>query len=87
MLRECQSTILIRHAFDKPSTSGIAGFHCAAFSHARLSAAASASHVTGGQVERRNRVICPSGCLLKGLSSLFFGFSEKYLLPSDPNQI
>jgi len=30
---------LIRHGFDKPSTSGIAGFHCTALSHARLSAA------------------------------------------------
>jgi hypothetical protein len=49
--------------FDKPSTSGNAGFHRAAFSHARLSAAASASDVTGGQVERRHRVICPSGGL------------------------
>jgi hypothetical protein len=83
MLRECQSTILIRHGFDKPSTSGNADFHCAAFSHARLSAAASASHVTGGQVERRNRFARRAA----GLSSLFFGFSEKYLLPSDPNRI
>jgi len=32
-------------------------------------------------------VICPSGGLLTGVSSLFFGFSEKYLLPPDPNQI
>jgi len=28
--------------------------------------------VTGGQVERRNRVICPTGGLLTGLSSLLF---------------
>jgi hypothetical protein len=33
------------------------------------------------------RLICPSGVLPIFLSSLFFGFSEKYLLPSDPNQI
>jgi hypothetical protein len=57
---------LIRQGFDKPqgfdklSTSGNAGFHCAALGHARLSAAASASDVT---VERRHRVICPSGGL------------------------
>jgi hypothetical protein len=36
---------------------------------------------------RPAQVICPSGGLLEGLSSLFFGFSEKYLLPPDPNQI
>jgi len=31
-------------------------------------------------------VICPSGGLLKGLSSLFFGFSEIFLFPLTPNQ-
>src|SRR3982074_196967 len=34
-----------------------------------------------------NLVICPSGGFLTGLSSLFFGFSEKYLLPLTPNHI
>jgi hypothetical protein len=28
-------------------------------------------------------VICPSGGFLTGLSSHFFGFSERYLLPPD----
>jgi hypothetical protein len=36
---------------------------------------------------RPAQVICSSGGLSTGLSSLFFGFSEKYLLPPDPNQI
>jgi len=40
-----------------------------------------------GRMNDLPQVICPSGGLLKGLSSLFFGFSEKYLLPPDPNQI
>src|SRR5713101_7182992 len=33
------------------------------------------------------QVICPSGGLSTGLSSLFFGFSEKYLLPPAPNHV
>jgi len=34
-----------------------------------------------------SRVICPSGGLLTGLSSLFFRIFRKILVPSDPNQI
>jgi hypothetical protein len=41
---------------------------------------------TSGICSRRYQVICPSGGFLTGLSSHFFGFSEKYLLPPDPNQ-
>src|SRR5258705_11964321 len=33
------------------------------------------------RIERLGLVICPSGGLLTGLSSLYFGFSEKYLFP------
>ena len=40
-----------------------------------------------GEAKGYSGVICPSGVLPIFLSSLFFGFSEKYLLPSDPNQI
>ena len=34
-----------------------------------------------------SRVICQSGGLLTGLSSLFFGFSEIFLFPLTPNHI
>ena len=42
-----------------------------------------ASHGLRAQGEKPAQVICPSGGLLTGLSSHFFGFSEKYLLPPD----
>src|SRR6266581_3242323 len=50
----------------------------------RLSAAASASHVTGGQVERHNRVICPTGILLTCVSSLISDFPKDISVAAHP---
>jgi len=52
-----------------------------------FAALAMTARVSRGSTHPTNLVICPSGCFLTGLSSPFFGFSEKYFFPPDPNQI
>ena len=47
---------MIRHGFDKASTSGNACLHRAALSHARLSAVASASRIVPADNKRRARL-------------------------------
>jgi hypothetical protein len=46
-----------------------------------------ASHGLRAQGEKPAQVICPSGGLLTGLSSLLFRIFRKIFVPSDPNQI
>jgi hypothetical protein len=46
-----------------------------------------ASHGLRAQGEKPAQVICPSGGLLTGLSSLLFLIFRKIFVPSDPNQI
>jgi len=83
--RKCRNVRLesgMRTKADVPDHSGFMGSRSSSAAHMK----ANCERDTSGTCSRRRVVICPSGGLSTGLSSLFFGFSEIFLFPLTPNQ-